>query len=172
MNKHIPFKTPRLKGYDYSTPGCYFITICTLNRQHFFGTIKNKIPDLSEMGKIAEEELKLTEKLRSNIEIDTYVIMPDHVHILMWILSDQGKSMPNFQTLPQTPGYQASLGIPVNNLGAAMNKFKGAVTRRAKNAGHESFGWQKKYHDRIVRNEREYHNVRNYIIKNTEKWKG
>ncbi|MEO1414170.1 MAG: transposase [Bacteroidota bacterium] len=171
MKKHTPFKTPRLKGFDYSTPGCYFITICTLNRQHFLGIIEDSKMSLSAIGVIVKEELELTEKIRSNIEIDTYVIMPDHVHILIWITDGKGKLMPHFQTLPQTPSYQASFGMPTNKLGATINKFKGAVTRRSRQAGYESFGWQKKYHDRIVRNEWEYQHIKNYILTNPERWK-
>jgi REP element-mobilizing transposase RayT len=76
-------KSIRLKNYDYSQNGCYFITICTKNRKMLFGEIMNETMFYTEYGKIAEKELLITLKKRPYLSIDNYVIMPNHIHILI-----------------------------------------------------------------------------------------
>ena len=78
-------KSIRLKGYDYSQSGLYFITICTYEGLNFLGKIENGEMILNEYGKIAEEEILKTAEIRKNIEIDGYCIMPNHIHMIIEI---------------------------------------------------------------------------------------
>ena len=89
-----PFKhhrqTTRLKGFDYSMPGLYFITICTKNREYLFGDIKNGKMILNEFGEIAKHELLKSSNIRKELEIDCFVIMPNHVHAIVAIVGASG----------------------------------------------------------------------------------
>lgn len=78
-------KRMRLSGYDYSTPGCYFVTICTHNGNHIFGDGKK----LSEFGIIVDDGIKNIPMRYSDIKIDNYTVMPNHVHILLTIGCDE-----------------------------------------------------------------------------------
>lgn len=80
----------RYKGYDYSSPGRYFVTICTKNRQHFFGEIENREMILSETGKIAQQILIAIPAHFPYAGLDEFVIMPDHIHAII-IINDLGK---------------------------------------------------------------------------------
>jgi REP element-mobilizing transposase RayT len=73
-------KSIRLKEYDYSFPGWYYVTICTFERQHLFGNIENGKMILNDKGKIVEEEWIRTKEIRKNIDLDYYVTMPNHFH--------------------------------------------------------------------------------------------
>lgn len=75
----------RLKGHDYSRPGAYFITICTQDRLHLFGEVKNGKMILNEFGIIVAEEWKRSEEIRKEINMDVFVIMPNHIHGILMI---------------------------------------------------------------------------------------
>jgi putative transposase len=81
-------KTIRLKEYDYSRAGAYFITICTYQRQLLFGNIINETMQLNDFGKIVEEEWKKTEQIRKEIIMDAYCVMPNHFHGIVIITDD------------------------------------------------------------------------------------
>lgn len=78
-------KSNRLTTWDYTTAWWYYVTINTFNHKEYFGEIKNGKMELNEIGKIAEEELQLTPKLREYVELDDYVIMPNHIHAIIII---------------------------------------------------------------------------------------
>jgi putative transposase len=76
-------KSPRRSKYDYTSPGGYFITICTAGRQHYFGEIIDGNMKLNELGKICEQQIKQIEMMRSYINIHEFIVMPNHVHLLL-----------------------------------------------------------------------------------------
>ena len=78
-------ESSRLNNWDYSNPGIYFITICTYNHNNFFGKIENNQMVLSDKGEIVKQEILKTIKIRKNVTIDPWVIMPNHVHLLITI---------------------------------------------------------------------------------------
>ena len=78
----------RLKGYDYSQCGAYFVTICTQNRECLFGDVRNAEMVLDDAGKIAREEWIRTGEIRKNIELDKYIVMPKHLHGIIFIVDD------------------------------------------------------------------------------------
>ncbi len=86
-NNRYRIESSRLQGYDYSQNGAYCITICTKNREQYFGTIINGVMHHSQMGEIAKHEWLRTPQLRpdTNIVLDEFVIMPDHVHMIFFI---------------------------------------------------------------------------------------
>ena len=81
----------RLQGYDYGSTGCYFVTICTKNREHYFGEIVNGEMQLSEIGKIAQSEWLKTIELRPdmNLLLDEFIVMPNHFHCIVCIGDNQ-----------------------------------------------------------------------------------
>ena len=99
MEKQLPKrKSPRLKSFDYSTTGAYFITICTQNRKNILSTIVGEgspLPKLSHYGEIANLWIqKLPEKYHE-ISVDCYVIMPNHIHLLLSVMKDDGRGDPS-----------------------------------------------------------------------------
>ena len=173
----------RLKGYDYSQPGSYFITICTKNEAPLFGEISNHKIILSSAGKIANKCWLETEKHFKNIKLDQFIFMPDHFHAIIHITNPAPRRGLINQTLP--PG-QKTLNIPHKTtpsdeqwilmknpkqvLGKIIRYFKGKSAKLIREKGYDYFQWQRNYHDHIIRNKKELQKIREYIIENPVKW--
>lgn len=161
----------RAQWWDYSNAGTYFITICTKDRNPFFGNVLNEKVELSEVGEIVFEEWLKTKDLRSKmkVELHNFVVMPDHFHALLIIgitefnglnaSIDECGNIRNNQFKSQS-----------NNLGSLVRGFKSAVTMKCKLSGL-SFSWQSRYYDLIVRSPEQFENVQKYILENPAKWK-
>lgn len=163
----VPAKKPnrqsiRLRGWDYTAPGWYFATFNTHHSKHLFGTIINGRMVLNAIGQIAAEEWRKSAALRPNIQLDEFVIMPDHVHGLVRILPD-----PHHQPAPKP-----QFGKPIAGaLGTFIGAYKAAVTREMGRRGlvHQTPAaqiWQRNYWDVIVRDEHALANIRRYIRDN------
>ncbi len=147
-------KTPRLKEYDYSTPGAYFVTICTHNKKCLFGEIANGQMHLNNLGTIANREILNIEMHYQNIRMDKYVIMPNHIHFLIAI------------TEPERINPFPTIKADIPNI---AGKFKAGVTRIVGNAFMHSAKkpiWQRSYHDHIIRDEKDYRKIWEYIDTN------
>jgi putative transposase len=158
----------RLKGYDYSQAGAYFITICTKNRKCLFGQVVNGEMILNEMGQIAYNEWLKTPELRPNVSLDVFVIMPNHVHGIIVII-DMGEFdspiPPPSADMPPTP-----FRSPSNNIGAIVRRYKSSVTKQINLLNYSGSAWHRNYHEHIIRNEESYHRISDYIINNPKKW--
>ena len=152
----------RLKDYDYSSPGKYFITICTLNRETYFGN-ENQ---LSEIGCIARQEWLKTPEIRSdmNLKLDEFVIMPDHFHAVLIIGENDNIGRNVMHHVSTTTTFKS----PHKNLGSVIRGFKSAVTTYARK-NHIEFEWQPRYYDHVIRNETELKRIRKYIKNNRVK---
>lgn len=164
----------RLKGYDYGSHGLYFITICTKNKINYFGEIvesdsypilnrneSDSYPTLRQttIGKIAHEFWQQIPQHFPFVELDEFVIMPNHVHgILFFNKPNKDDWTPN-QFGPQS-----------QNLASVVRAYKSSVKRHA-NQNNINFEWQSSYYDRIIRDYNEFTNVQQYIINNPDKWK-
>ncbi len=150
----------RLKGYDYSQAGAYFITICTPNRECLFGDIvdgKMRINDAVDI--IADEWLE-TAEIRNEIELDEWVMMPNHFHGIVVIADGRGDRR------------IAPTGPQPRSIGAVMAGFKSAATKRI-NELHQTPGaklWQRNDWEHIIRNESELGRIREYIRNNPAQW--
>lgn len=163
----------RLKGYDYSQEGIYFITLCCQDRQHLFGKIENGIMYLNEFGEIIKEEWEKTPIIRTNISLGAYIIMPDHFHAILHIdqqITKKEDYIPN------------QFKSPSQTIGAIIRGFKGATTIRinkinSNGTGESQFAptpnriWQRNYLEKIIRDQRAYQNITQYIIDNPKNWK-
>ena len=185
-------KSPRAQWHDYSGAE-YFVTICTKDRVHYFGTVRNGQTQLTPVGECLKREIENTENLRHGAaSIPLYVIMPNHVHL---IVSLHNRMAPCRDALHASPlnasplnaspiisdargnsdsdARGASLqkfGSQSGNLGAVIRGIKSAVTRFARE-NQIPFSWQPRYHDRIVRNRDEMNEIALYIEQNPMKWK-
>jgi len=113
----------RLKNYDYSQKGSYFITIVTQNRKHLFGKIEDGIMILSSVGRIVEEEWLNTIQLRPNVTLGEFIIMPDHMHMIVTITT-QVEKKDNDEWIHLNPK------SPSHTIGAIIRGFKGASTKK------------------------------------------
>ncbi len=155
----LPKRKPtRLKGYDYSAPGAYFITICTNQRAHLFGEIVSEQMQLSHLGEIVNQEILKIESHYANIQIDKYVIMPNHIHMIVKISEPEG-----INPFPTTK-------YDISNV---VGKFKAGVTRIVGNAFMHSVKkpiWQSSCNDHIIRGEKDYKKIWEYIDTNVIRW--
>jgi len=158
-------ETNRLKGWDYATPGYYFVTICAKYRTPWFGHVTEKGIVLSAIGEIVEQELVKTPRIRSHVSPDTYVVMPNHIHLVIVI----GQVDENTVETPRR-GVSTTKKWRSGTLGAIVNQFKSICTKRIHSAGSKDFSWQSRFYDHIIMNEKELGNIRAYIQGNPFKW--
>jgi putative transposase len=161
-------KSIRLAGYDYSQDGVYFVTLVTHDRAAIFGRIMGGEIVLSELGKIVNDEWLITEQIRSEIILDQFVIMPDHLHGILAIESSSNGARPcaSTETNSRTPSRKPQ------SLGSFIAGFKSSVTKQI-NLMRKTPGqpvWQGNYYDRVIRNERELDAIRLYIQANPQSW--
>ena len=167
FEKYKPYSI-RLKHYNYSWPGEYFITICTKDRINYFGEIgKDQKMVLPEIGRLVEKELLNTEKLCKEIKIDIYAVMPNHVHAIVTI--DPIVETQGLASLRETDGFQNKFGPQSKNLGSMVRGFKSAVKKYA-TINNIDFAWQSGYHEEIISTESHYDKVYDYILSNPSKW--
>lgn len=160
-------KSIRLNGFDYSQEGLYFVTICTNNQVCFLGEVLNDEMVLTDAGRLVEKWwLKLPDKF-PNIELDYYVVMPNHFHGIISIVGADPCVCPDNLT-----GEHA--GSPLQSI---MQWFKTMSTneyiRGVKQLGWMPFNrkfWQRSYYEHIIRNEKELNRIREYIQNNPLKW--
>lgn len=167
-------ESARLKEWDYSNPWWYYVTINTKNHIKYFGKIDNGEMLLNNVGKIVEEEWLRSKVIRKNIDLDYYVIMPNHLHGIIIINESEVEThrvrLPLKEGTKSGDAFDASLHLIKNCLSDIIRGFKSAVTRRIKDLGITNFMWQPRFYDRIIRNEKELFNIRKYIEQNPLKW--
>ena len=146
----------RLREWDYSTPGFYFVTICCQNREHRFGCVSDKVMHLSEPGLMVNQLWSELSSTISSASVDAFVTMPNHIHVLIELgLSSSGPS-----SLVDVIHWYKSKSTTLYIHGVkeqGWRRFEGRL-------------WQEKYHDHIVRNDRELAAIREYITNNPAKW--
>lgn len=176
FNNKYRIESARLKSWDYSQKGVYFLTICTASREHFFGKVENDVMMLSEIGKIVEEEWIKNSEIRPdmNLELGEFVVMPNHFHGILFI----GNNAYNDEHVVRdamhrvstdNDEYKNQFGPQSKNLSSIIRGFKSAVTIQARKINPE-FGWQFRFHDHIIRNPKSYDVISQYIIDNPKKW--
>lgn len=164
----------RLKGYDYSQAGAYFVTIVAWQREMLFGEIVNgETPQgghvmLNEFGKIVQDEWERTGKIRREVELGAYIVMPNHFHGIVVLLSDTQR----VSDVGATGRSPLPHGPAPKSLGALVAGFKSSVTKRI-NTLRNVQGipvWQRNYYERIIRNDREMDRITRYIESNPSMW--
>ena len=159
----------RLKGWDYSGAGYYFVTICTHGRENIFGEMVDGVMVLSALGEIVREEWLKTAVLREYVVLGTFIIMPNHLHgILVFHNPTQFPAVGATRWVAQ----EREGTLQKGSLGSVLGQFKSAVTKRYDKV-NETSGvkvWQRGYYERIVRNERELNAIQWYVENNPVRW--
>ena len=164
----------RLPGYDYTSPGAYFVTICAHKGELLFGEVVEDHVALNEYGQIAHEEWLASEQIRQEIEMDVFVIMPNHLHGIVWIrdMDDEPEGgMPCVGAHEKAHG-RAPLRRPPRSLGSFIAGYKSAVTARI-NRMRGIPGtpvWQRNYWEHIIRDDVSLNEIRAYIQDNPARW--
>ncbi len=189
MNKYNPEihkrHSIRLKNFDYSREGLYFITICCKNREHLFGEIVDGKMILNDIGEIANNEWMKTTAVRGNVVLHHFVVMPNHFHAIVKITHrDNDDNISNIRRgvlhtpfdndddngvcntpLSSEGVCNTPLRSPSQTLGAIIRGYKSAVSKMA------GFSvWHRNYHEHIIRNENAYYRISEYIKNNPQKW--
>ena len=168
LQKFPKRKQIRLKGYDYSRAGYYFVTICVRNRSEILGEIVGDahpgVPHAhpgvpcnarkmlySEFGVIVDEYINNINTAYKDVYVDKYIVMPNHIHLILVLLNSDG-----------TPGCASPTKA---KLAKVINAFKSLTSRQV---GFTI--WQRSYHDHIIRDEHEYQKIHNYIKENPQTW--
>lgn len=175
----------RAPFWNYSWEGLYFVTICTHNQEHFFGEITVGMMKLSEIGNIVNKEWLKTFVLRPdmNLWMGEYIIMPNHFHAIIGIGKNQFnsdgrdavqyKDAVHFRDAKHCVSTSQTLNhftAQSKNLPSIVRGFKIGVTKNARLINPE-FTWQTRYHDNIIRNDKSYQTIADYIINNPMDWK-
>ncbi len=162
--------TTRLKYYDYSQNGMYFVTICTKNRIHYLGEIENNIINLSEIGKMVENYWNEISKHFSFAIPDIYQVMPNHFHGIL-VINKHTVETYNYTSLQQNNSeFINTFRSPSQNLGSIIRTFKSSIKSYTSKHNIE-FAWQTRFYEHIIRNENEYFRIVEYIVNNPQNWK-
>ncbi len=154
--------------WDYGQNGYYFVTICTDNRERYFGQIINNEMSFAKMGLVAQKYWKEIPEHYPFVNLDMFIIMPNHIHGI--IIIEKSVATQNFASL-QHDNYEGNkFGPQSKNLAAIIRGYKAAV-KKYSTINNIAFPWQPRFYDHIIRNERELFNIRKYIICNPYKWK-
>ncbi|WP_310426104.1 transposase [Chamaesiphon sp. VAR_48_metabat_135_sub] len=149
----------RLKGYDYSTAGAYFITICTHEREQLFGDIVDLTMVLNELGNITQLHWQKLARYHPNLIVDRSVVMPNHLHgiilLNLSILHGKGYTKEDSKSISEIIGSFKTFSARTIN---KIRRLKGVPV------------WQRNYYERIIRTETELDCVRQYIIDNPINW--
>jgi REP element-mobilizing transposase RayT len=173
----------RLQGYDYSESGSYFITICTYKKEHLFGEIVNSEMKLNLIGQYAYNQWKQIPQRFENVELNEFVIMPNHIHGIIVIVSGRGEGLENCHNFPpkstfsnpspiQDHSTSRFNGTVPGSIGAIIQNFKSGTSRKI-NAMPEMKNvkiWQINYYDHIIRDREDYDRIVEYIRDNPSNW--
>jgi len=161
---NLPKRKPtRLKGYDYSQNGAYFITICTHGKKYLLSNIVGAIHELPEnkltqYGECVEQIIGILPD-RFDVSIPKYVIMPNHIHLIIEIINDNKE--------------RAIHELPLQNNRSVIDKIVGFLKMNVSKKMHNKYPdkiWQRSYHDHIIRGEKDYQKIWKYIDTNVIKW--
>ncbi len=152
-------ESTRLKDWDYSRDGYYFVTICTQDKKCLFGDVIDEKMRLSAIGEIVADEWQKTPQIRNNVSLDTWIIMPNHLHGIVVINNNDSPVKSNNNTFVTRK----------NNLSSVIRGFKSATTKRIRRVRCD-FSWQSRFYDHIIRNEKSLNKIREYMINNPLKW--
>ena len=168
-------KLIRLRHYDYSQSGAYFITICAQNRECLFGDIIDGEMQLNKLGELTELEWIKSIELRPdmNLELGNFVVMPNHFHGIL-IIGENKFNAPSTDAMHRVstaPNDTINkFGPQSKNLASILRGFKSAITTQAKKMGIHDFAWQTRFHDHIIRDAQSFENIQNYIANNPANW--
>ena len=153
-------KPNRLKGYDYSRARHYFVTVCAQDRVNHFGRVESGKMNLSGAGEIVNERWGWLAGRYDYVELDEYVVMPNHLHGILIIRPGGGD-----RSRPVPTGKAKT-----KSLSELIGAFKTTSSKRIREGGLTSFQWQRSFHDHVIRDDEDLNRIREYIRENTARW--
>jgi len=177
----------RMRGYDYTQAGAYFITICTQDRECLFGTIVDGCMHMNDAGRMVQSVWNEIPDHHPGVDVDAFVVMPNHVHGIIILTGEPVAARPEYAvgatvdrgvapTGTNEPGETAAgkrMSLP-----NVVHRFKSLTTARYRHGVYELRWppfpgrlWQRNYYERIVRNEEALSRIRHYILDNPARWK-
>jgi putative transposase len=154
-------QTVRLSTRNYDEGGPYFVTICTFEKRSFFGHIRNGELRPSDIGKIATDFWREIPRHHADVELDEFVVMPNHMHGILWLPHKDVRASPKRTNRFRSPAR--------GTLGHIIRTYKAAVTYNAMKRDLE-FGWQSRYWDHAIRDSSALMSIREYIWQNPLNW--
>ena len=166
----------RLKDYDYATPGAYFVTVVTQRRLSLFGEIVDSEMRLNDAGRMVDDALANLQSFYDGVAVDTHIVMPNHVHILVVINDHVGAGL--VPALGFAHAGQPQRVAPTRpSLADIVGRFKSwtanAYLRGVSDHAWPRFDtrlWQRNYYERVIRNDAEFDSVRRYVTGNPAGW--
>lgn len=181
MNQYNPNihhrRSIRLKGYDYSQEGLYFITICSQDRVWLFGEVVDKVMFLNDAGKFANACWLEIPNHFPNAILHEHIVMPNHIHGIIELgkdVNDGGvevEGVENLQPQPQPQRRNEFQKIIPRSIGSIVKGVKIGVTKWFRQNTSVKTVWQRDYYDIIIRNDQAYQRISDYIVDNPAKWK-
>ena len=177
-------RSVRLEEYDYSRPGAYFVTVCVQDHTCLFGRVSGDKVDLSPQGQIVGECLRGIPVHSAGVQLDAFVVMPNHVHFIVVIQEPPvGATHASHDSVAAartedkwathaSPLQKSARGPEPVSLAAIVGAFKSACTKRMR----ETFGgravkvWQRNYYEHVIRDNEEWNHIRQYVSDNPAKW--
>ncbi|RUR86034.1 transposase [Chlorogloeopsis fritschii PCC 9212] len=159
----------RLPNRDYAANGWYFVTICTRDRTCFFGDVVAEKIQLSDIGQIAQQYWAEIPSHFEHTDIDTYIIMPNHVHGIVVIDRPPNVETRNFASL-QSEETNKFGPLKPGSLQAVIHAYKASVTRWCRKNSQEHFSWQPRFYEHIIPADDSIDRIREYIANNPFKW--
>jgi putative transposase len=156
-------ESARLRGWNYSSDGYYFLTICTYRFECIMGEIVDDKMLLSNQGLIAKEELLHSFEIRNELSCIIYVIMPNHIHMIVRLKN----------TDPNNHGKSEESGLQPKSISSFTGGFKSSVTARINNLRNAKGAkvWHPRFHDHLIRNNHDFQMIYKYILNNPVAWK-
>ncbi|PCI24009.1 transposase [Candidatus Peregrinibacteria bacterium] len=168
-NSHIHRRNSiRLRHYDYSQEGMYFITICTKDRKSYFGKIVDHQMVLNEKGRMAKLFWYKIGKIHNFVELKEFVIMPNHIHGII-ILKNQMKQ----GDLEKYEKHNLMVyhSFKPKSISSLIGHYKAAVKKWMNNNNYGDFCWQRNYYEHIIRDDNRLKTISHYIVNNPKNWK-
>ncbi len=161
-------RSVRLQGHDYSQ-GAYFVTICTYNRECVLGEIVNGKVELYPVGKAIQEEWHNILNHFTIVQLDTFVVMPNHIHGII-IINNICRGLINQTPTLNNDKTRILMKNPTQTLGKIIRFYKARASKIIRDSGNLMFQWQRNYYEHIIRNVQELNRIREYIMNNPLQW--
>lgn len=153
----------RLKGFDYKQSGAYFVTICTQNRECLFGTAGDGEIQQNDAGRTAQVSWQELPSRFSNISLDAFVVMPNHIHGIIVVgrqfIASSAAQDKNQGAINRAP-----------TLGEIVRAYKASSARLIRSAANANVAWQRNYYEHVIRDEQSFDRIRQYILDNPVRW--
>jgi putative transposase len=160
-------ESARLKNWDYSSNGCYYVTICTHDRIHYFGTIQNSKMTMSDIGAIAAQYWREIPNHFPIVRLDEWIIMPNHVHGIIAINNNDINTQQTNKKFSKSRFQNQGKGT----ISAIVGSYKSICTKTINKSQNKiQFAWQPRFYDHIIRDEMALNRIRTYILNNPTNW--